>query len=147
MYIMFIHVCTHMYMAISYIFKYECVRTYVYMCVYVCTYIDVCVYITGLGRGQAHHAAQGTEQRPPRHDRYHRVCVSVCLCVCFSLSLSVCLSQSMCISVSNCLLVCVRAYLCWCVLHGYSSWCMREHVCRYAFNEAATKIPVFNSGS
>ena len=105
MYIMFIHVCTHMYMAISYIFKYECVRTYVYMCVYVCTYIDVCVYITGLGRGQAHHAAQGTEQRPPRHDRYHRVCVSVCLCVCFSLSLSAC--RSLCVS------VCLTA--CWCV--------------------------------
>ena len=72
---------------------------------------------------------------------------SVCLCVSLSLCLSVCLSQSVCISVSNCLSVCVRAYLCWCVLHGYSSWCMREHVCRYAFNEAATKIPVFNSGS
>ena len=87
MYIMFIHVCTHMYMAISYIFKYECVSTYT--CV--CTCVHISMYVCTLqGSDEDKRTMQLKELN---NGRLAMIAItgSVCLCVCVCVSLSLCL--------------------------------------------------------
>ena len=89
-------------MAISYIFKYECVSTYT--CV--CTCVHIQMYVCTLqGSDEDKRTMQLKELN---NGRLAMIAItgSVCLCVrvsmslCVCLSFSVCLSQSVCISVS-----------------------------------------------